>query len=354
MEYLRTLISGGAGFIGSNIAIRYKQDNPGSEVIVLDNLQRKGSELNVLRLEEHGITFLKGDVRNPADIASAGEINLLIECSAECSVLAGYNSAVRYLIDTNLLGAINCLEAAKKYNAHFIFLSTSRVYPVEKLNALNLIERESRFDLAGGQSLSGVSEKGISENFPLTGYRSFYGATKLSAELITEEYIRGYGLKGVVNRCGVIAGPGQMGKVDQGFVALWVARHIYGGKLSYIGFGGKQVRDILHVDDLYELLKLQIDNIDIYNGQIYNVGGGINNSISLLEATALCAEVTGKKLNIDLISGTREADVPYYVTDYSKINRLSGWQPKRGPRQIIEDTAVWINADKEGLRKIFA
>lgn len=353
MQYKKILITGGAGFVGSNLAVRYKQDYSGTEVIALDNLKRRGSELNITRLKEKGIKFIHGDIRNYEDIDSVGEAGLVIECSAECSVLASYHNSPKYVIDTNLLGMANCLEYARKYKSDFIFLSTSRVYPVKKLNSLHLIEKESRFELSLEQNLIGVSEKGISEEFPLDGVRSFYGTSKLAAELILQEYIEGYGLKGIINRCGVIAGPWQMGKVDQGVVTLWTARHIYGGKLSYIGFGGKQVRDVLHVDDLYELIKLQLQKIDIHNGQIYNVGGGINNSLSLLEMTALCEKTVKNKINIDFVPETREADIPYYVTDFSKINKLTGWLPKIDVRKIVEDITEWILENKKTLQRIF-
>jgi len=353
MKYKRILITGGAGFVGSNIAVEYKKRHSSSEVIALDNLKRRGSELNISRLKESGVVFFHGDVRNLEDIEAAGKVDLIIECSAECSVLAGYDNSARYLIDTNFLGAVNCLEAAKKNKADFIFLSTSRVYPLEKLNSLNLIERETRLELARDQSLSGVSKKGISEKFSLQGRRSFYGSTKLAAELILQEYIEGYGLRGIINRCGVIAGPRQMGKVDQGVIALWVARHIYQKELSYIGFGGKQVRDVLHIEDLYSLLELQLSNIDLHNGQIYNVGGGIKNSLSLFELTALCQDITKQKIDISSVSQVREADIPYYVTDSSKLNGICGWEPKRDTKTVVEGIARWITDNKEDLREIF-
>jgi len=322
-------------------------------VIALDNLTRNGSELNLPRLKQTNIVFIKGDVRNYDDIDSCGKVDLIIECSAECSVLAGYNSSLKYLIDTNLYGAINCLEVAKKNNSGFIFLSTSRTYPIEKLNSLHLMEKETRFELDLKQDFRGISRKGISEDFSLEGVRSFYGATKLSAELIIQEYISAYGLKGIINRCGVIAGAHQMGKVDQGVVALWVARHIYKQKLSYIGFGGKQVRDVLNINDLCDLVELQLEDIDKYSGETYNVGGGIENSLSLIELTKLCQEVTGEEIDISLVEEIRKADVPYYVTDYSKLNKASGWKPKRNVKKTISDISHWIKENKDVLEEVF-
>lgn len=351
MQYKKVLITGGCGFVGSNIAIKYKENHPGVEVVSFDNLKRRGSELNIERLKKNGVSFVHGDVRNFGDLESIDKTDLIIECSAECSVLAGYGSSARYLLDTNLYGAINCLELAHSRRADVIFLSTSRVYPIEKLNSLKVIEKDTRYELAPKQTLPGVSEKGISEDFPLSGARSFYGATKLSAELLLEEYIQGYGIRGVINRCGVLTGPWQMGKVEQGFVSLWIARHIYGGGLSYIGFGGegKQVRDILHVDDLYDALEMEIRDMDAHTGEIYNIGGGNKNSISLKELSSLCEEITKNRISIKKVAQTRDADIIYYVTDYTRFNKTAGWTPKRDLNKIIEDIAGWVYENKELL-----
>ena len=138
-----------------------------------------------------------------------------------------------------------------------VFLSTSRIYPIAPLRELPLVPAKSRFVIPASNTGPGWSARGITENFPLIGSRSLYGATKLCSELIIAEYVALYGLRAVINRCGVLTGPWQMGKVDQGFVVLWAARHLFGGALSYNGFGGAglQVRDVLHVEDLYRLIR---------------------------------------------------------------------------------------------------
>ena len=174
----RILITGGAGFVGSNIAVTLKQHLSGIEVVVLDNLYRKGSSLNLPRLEKCGVKFIKGDVRNPQDLSTAGKIDFLIECSAEPSVLAGKDGDTDYLVQTNLYGAINCAEYCRKNNAGMIFLSTSRVYPVDPLLNCKLEEKPSRFEIADKQIVSGLSSKGVSEEFPMAGARSIYGTTK--------------------------------------------------------------------------------------------------------------------------------------------------------------------------------
>lgn len=348
------LITGGAGFVGSNVALGLKRNYASRRVVVLDNLKRRGSELNLTRLKAGGVEFVHGDIRQPSDIEEVGGIDLLIECSAEPSVLAGYDSSPRYVIDTNLGGTVNCLELARKHGAGVIFLSSSRVYPIEMLNRLELVENETRLELSPEQGVAGVSVRGISEQCPLAGARSMYGASKLCSELIFQEYMAMYDMPGVINRCGVLTGPWQMGKVDQGVVVLWAARHLYGGALSYIGYGGKgkQVRDILHVNDLLNLLIYQIDNLDSVSGGLFNVGGGRDISMSLRELTVLCEKHTGNSISIESVAETRNADIPLYITDNTHVTEKTGWCPRISTEEIIEEIVGWLREHESVLRPI--
>lgn len=349
------LITGGAGFVGSHIAIRLKETKDDITVIAMDNLKRRGSELNLPRLRDHGVQFIHGDIRNREDLESIGQLDCVIECSAEPSVLAGYQGSAGYVLNTNLFGTINCLELARKYGSDFIFLSTSRIYPIEAINSIKCRETDRRYEISKQQELPGVSKEGISESFPLHGTRSLYGTTKLCSEFIIQEYIDIYGIRGVINRCGLLTGPWQMGKIDQGVIALWVAKHIFGGELNYIGFGGegKQVRDILHVEDLFLLLIIQVEKLSEINGKVFNVGGGINNSLSLQELTALCREYTRSSIKIGRVEHNRQGDIKIYVTDHSLISQTLGWQPAIGCEQIIEEISNWIRRNMELLRPIF-
>jgi CDP-paratose 2-epimerase len=189
MKYKNILITGGAGFVGSNTAIKLKEKYPKTNVIVMDNLKRRGSELNITRLKDKGIVFVHGDIRNIEDFEGFGAIDLIIECSAEPSVLAGIDTSPTYLINTNLTGTVNCLEVARKNKSAFIFISTSRVYPIEPINSLDYTEEKTRFTITNKQKTRGVSSAGITEDFPLSGARSLYGTTKLASELMLEEYI---------------------------------------------------------------------------------------------------------------------------------------------------------------------
>lgn len=350
----KILITGGAGFVGSSLALLFNQAYPEIQVIVLDNLRRRGSEMSLPRLKAAGIEFIHGDIRCMSDIEDVGAFDLLVDCSAEPSVQAGYKGQARYVIDTNLGGTINCLEAARQFDAKVIFLSTSRVYPIKSLRALPLEKEGRRLVIPSGVSGVGWSAKGITEEFSLRGYRSLYGTTKLSSEMLFEEYQAAFGLKVICNRCGVLTGPWQMGKTDQGIVSLWAAKHFFGGKLSYLGFGGEglQVRDILHVKDLFELLQIQLARIDEFSGKVFNVGGGHEMSVSLAELTLMCAQRSGRKILISSDPATNAADIPYYVTDNSLISSLTDWKPRILPEMILDEVFDWLRSH-EGILKAF-
>ena len=295
-----TLITGGAGFVGTNLCVELARRHPEAEIVAFDNLYRAGSKLNLARLDEAGVRFVEGDVRDRAALAALDPIEVLIECSAEPSALAGMDGDTSYPFETNLVGAYNCLELARRDSAQFVFLSTSRVYPYTTLGELSLRRAETRFELEPSQPVAGITPAGVSEDFPLDGARTLYGATKLAAELLVTEYAANFGLRTVVNRCGVIAGPWQMGKVDQGVFTFWLLHHMLERPLSYIGYGGEglQVRDLLHVDDLVELIDLQLAEPERWSGFVGNVGGGREVSLSLLETTEICRELTGNEVEI--------------------------------------------------------
>jgi CDP-paratose 2-epimerase len=337
------LITGGAGFIGSNLAIFLKQRLKNVKIVCLDNLIRRGSELNQKRLKDHGIFFVKGDIRDQRKLLRLPKISTLIECSAEPSVLASY-SEPKYTIDTNLIGTIHCLELAKRDKANVIFLSTSRVYPVKAINDIPFREMASRFEWTKRNG-AGFSYKGINETFPLNGIKSLYGASKLSSEQIFCEYLDMYGLKGVINRFGVIAGPWQMGKVDQGVVEFWVAQHKLQKDLNYIGFGGtgKQVRDALHIEDACELIYRQYNQLSRVNGMIFNAGGGRHNAFSLKELTRLTQEVTGHRVAMKSVKQNRRADVRIYISDNRLVQEKTGWKPVKSVEDIIVDINAWLN-----------
>lgn len=318
-------------------------------MVAADNLKRRGSEWNLPRLAARGVEFAHADIRCTDDLAALGTgFDLIVDCSAEPAVLAAYASGPSQVIDTNLVGTVNLLDVARRDGAAFVFVSTSRVYPVAAIEAIAYEEQETRFALASDQRLPGVSGAGIAENFSLDGARSLYGTTKLACELILAEYADMYGLPYVIDRCGVITGPWQMGKVDQGVFALWMGRHYFRRPLSYIGYGGtgKQVRDFVAVDELADLVLAQVERIDALPHRLYNVGGGAASSLSLLELTALCEEVTGNRVEMTRIPENRPSDVRLYVTDNARVTADFGWSPRKTPRQTLGAIFDWIHENE--------
>jgi CDP-paratose 2-epimerase len=351
--YRRILVTGGAGFAGSRLCLAIRNHFSSSEIVALDNLHRRGSERNLPSLSDAGVRFVHGDVRVRADMAAADLApDLLIECSAEPSAQAGYAGSPEFLMDTNLGGALNCLELARRTKCDFLFLSTSRIYPYRRLNDLEFVEQETRYALAS--TGPGVSASGITEEFPVEGARSLYGTTKLAAELLVEEYADAYGFQFIIDRFGVLTGPGQMAKSDQGVIALWVAAHRYQRPLRYIGFGGtgKQVRDFLHVDDFCALAIDQIEHFSEYAGRRYNAGGGRANSLSLREATVLCEEITGHRIVMGSEPTNRPADVRIYITDNTRVSGVRGWHPTRDAQRTFSDIDRWLVDGGDALERL--
>ncbi|MEM6599795.1 MAG: NAD-dependent epimerase/dehydratase family protein [Verrucomicrobiota bacterium] len=359
------LVTGGAGFVGSHLSLAVKGRFPSARVVAMDNLYRKGSELNVERLRNAGCEFVQGDIREREQFPD-GPFAVVLECSAEPSVLAGINESPDYLMQTNLMGTYECLEKSREWGASIIFLSTSRVYPIAEMEAHPWQEEETRFSwkdriLKCGIQDTGknrnpvISSRGVREELThQSGARSLYGFTKYASELLIEEYRANFGLQAVINRCSVIAGPWQMGKVDQGVVGLWVLRHYFKQPLSYIGYGGKgkQVRDVLHVSDLSKLICRQIADWDQWEGWCGNVGGGLSVSVSLLELTSLCEEVTGNRIEIHSVPETRQADLRVFLADCSRIEQQYGWRPEHAVRHIVQDVFEWIRENEDSLKKL--
>jgi CDP-paratose 2-epimerase len=347
------LVTGGAGFVGAHLARAFHAEL-GKDVVAFDNLRRRGSELNVPLLRGHGVEFVHGDVRSSADLeAIRGDFDLVIDASAEPSVLAGLSESPRYVLETNLGGTMNCLEFARKRGCRFLLLSTSRVYSIPALKGIRLQETSTRFEIAEEQSVPGVTAGGISEDFPCNGPRSLYGGSKLASEILVQEYAAAYGIPAVIDRCGVVAGPGQFGKVDQGVFSLWVMNHYLRRPLRYTGFGGqgKQVRDVLHPSDLFDLLTKQISALPQHSGEVFNVGGGPEVSTSLLELTEICRDLIGP-VPIGSDPDTAWVDVPYYVSDTRRVRLAFGWSPARSVRAIVRDTIEWIRTNEDTLRAL--
>ena len=335
---MKILITGGCGFVGSNIAIYLKKNLKKIQVYSLDNLARKGSSLNKNRLKKYNIKNFNVNIENFKKINFLPRFDLIIDCCAEPAIEASKYDADR-VFNTNLLGTFNILKKCLKDKANIIFLSSSRVYSIQKLRD---IVRKTKIT----KPLK-IKYK-IDENFKTFSASSLYGFTKLASEKLIKEMFFKTNLKFIINRFGVIAGPWQFGKQDQGFVPLWVAKHLFKKKLSYIGFGGKghQVRDILHINDVSEIILIQIKKIKKINNKIFNIGGGINNSISLKDLTMKCEKLTGNKIKLKSVSKTSIFDIPYYVSDNSKVKKSYNWKPSRNIDKILRDIYHWLSKNK--------
>jgi CDP-paratose 2-epimerase len=340
------LVSGGAGFVGAHLSIHLAQR--GYPVVALDNLCRTGSEGNVARLADAGVRFVMGDVRDPNVYDVIGKVSCIVDACALPSVLEGMQSSVRPVIETNLNGTLLQLEHAVRWEAKLMLLSTSRVLPVDGLASIPLQMTEQRVELQAGDLPDGCSLRGISEAFPVhPGHRTFYGTSKLAAEMLVAEFVAFKGLRALINRCGVLAGPGQFGRIDQGVMMYWLQAHRDGIPLEYLGFdgSGRQVRDFLHVADLAKLIANQIQAPDsAWNGNLFHVGGGLQNSLSLRELTAICQRITGRKTAVKAAEfAPRPGDIPWLVMDSSQAQSTFQWAPQADAEQIAIDAFNSLN-----------
>lgn len=340
---MRIIITGATGFVGISIVQYLREYFDNVELIGVDNLSRRGSEYNLERLKKFDCRFCHGDIRTKEDIDDLPKANWIIDCAAIPTVTAGVSSGTVALINNNFTGTVHLLEKCRKDNAGFIILSTSRVYNIDQLNQLPLLENENRFSVDLNASFPvGFSPNGIAENFSTSAPVSLYGATKIASEVLALEYHYAFGFPVWINRCGVIAGPGQFGKIDQGIISFWIYQYLLDKPLSFIGFGGKgkQVRDFIHPYDIFRLMALQIQNPTAIVPRTINVGGGNTVSLSLAELDFFCRDHLGISKTINSISETRGFDIPFYITDYSKATEYWNWKPtiskEETLRQIIE------------------
>ena len=340
---MKILITGGCGFVGSNLCISLIKEK--YKITSLDNLSRKGSKYNLNLLKKKKIKNLKIDIQNYKRISKLPRFDLIIDCCAEAAVEVSKNQIDR-VINTNLIGTINILKKAKKDKSKIIFLSSSRINPINEINKI-LYKKNLNKKI--------FSNKTFNENSSIIGPKTIYGVTKLASEMFIEEFSYAFKIKYIINRCAVISGPLQFGKQDQGFVSLWVWKHLMKKKLNYIGYNGfgNQVRDVLHIYDLCELINLQIKKIKYINNSLFTVGGSKKNSISLNELTKICEKISGNKLNISKIKKTSIYDIPYFVTDNSKATKTYNWKPKRNIFKTVLDTYNWLKEDKSKLNKFF-
>jgi CDP-paratose 2-epimerase len=342
---MRVLITGACGFVGSRLAHELKNRWTTVELLGIDNLSRRGSETNIPLLRRLGCKFVHGDVRNPEDLAELPGCDWIVDCAANPSVLAGVTGGASQLVSHNLGGTLNLLEKCRRDSAGLLILSSSRVYSIDQLNAIPLAETSGRFSIDASRiPPHGCSHHGISESFSTASPVSLYGASKLASEIMALEYGAAFDFPVWVNRCGVIAGPGQFGRIDQGIFSFWIYQWLLGRPLSYIGYGGRgaQVRDLISPSDLAALVEKQLGSPISSAPRVMNVGGGHARSMSLRELSAFCREHLGENAHpIASEPLERRYDIPYYVTDARLAESTWDWRPQEPIGRTLEAIARW-------------
>src|SRR5688572_5225136 len=332
------LITGGAGFVGSNLAHRLLSE--GRRVRLLDNLSRSGVERNLQWLiETHGdlVDIEVPDVRNLSIVKQAvRDASQVFHFAAQVAVTSSLVDPIEDF-EINARGTLNLLEAVRTVDnpPPLVFTSTNKVYG--NLGDLQFTNGGTRYEPVDGL----IRERGIGENRPLD-FHSPYGCSKGAADQYVIDYARTYHIPALVFRMSCIYGPHQYGNEDQGWVAHFVIRALNGEPITIYG-DGKQVRDILFIDDLVDAFLLAQQHMKKLSGNAFNIGGGPQNTISLLELLDLLGEVHGGELSVHF-EDWRAADQRYYVADTKKFGGLTGWKPKVAVREGVQRLYEWLAA----------
>ncbi len=329
------LISGGCGFVGSNLAYSLLQDS--HEVVAMDNLHRKGAEKNLTwlkSLNNQKFTFVDKDVTKPQDcidVINGNAFDGIFHFAGQVAVTTSVDDP-REDFNINAYGTFNMLEAVRLSGRKtpFFFTSTNKVYG--EMTHINVVERENKWDY---ESLP----YGAGEDQPLD-FHSPYGCSKGMADQYVRDYNRIFGIPTVVFRMSCQFGPRQFGNEDQGWVAHFVIAACKGDSINIYG-DGKQVRDILYIEDLIQVFLTAFDNIDRVRGSIFNIGGGRTNAISLLELVSMLENLTKRKIKLSYFDW-RPGDQKVYISDIRKAKTVLGWEPKNSKLQGITKLYNWV------------
>lgn len=338
------LITGGAGFIGMNAALYFAKQ--GWSITVFDNLSRRGTEFNVELLKQQipGIKIERGDVRT--DTLRLGVLaeasDAVLHLAAQVAVTTSVTDP-RTDFDCNALGTFNVLEAVRqsKRRPMLLYASTNKVYG--GLESCPVTERETRYAFTGGR-------EAVGEDQPLD-FHSPYGCSKGAADQYVRDYARIYGLQTVVFRQSCIYGPNQFGVEDQGWVAWFLIAGLMKRPVTIYG-NGKQVRDLLHVNDLLRAYELALAHPEKVSGQVYNLGGGASNTLSLLEFLDMMKNELALPLNPGS-ADIRAGDQPIFISDNAKMLAATGWKPEVDVRSGITELAQWLRDHQEVIRRFY-
>ena len=343
---MKILIVGGCGFVGANLAMKFHGE--GYDVRCVDSMVRAGTVLNLARLKTAGIKCSDTCVKSFHNSAgfTLWTPDIILNCAAQSRSMLGISHPEADFYG-NVESTFYCLELAKKYSAALIHWSTNKVYSAEQVNRKNQTEQTTRYGVEEPFAVEPLQE----------GKHTVYGATKVASEALIDEWARLYDIPCIRNRFSCIAGPHQYGCADQGWVALWVLHHYLNNPLTYFGFQGKQVRDILHIDDLYELVRKQAHAL--YTAQhpvneIYNVGGGVTHAKSLVECTEMCQQITANKVTVGYNPEARWADQRVFVSDNTLVSAAYDWTPTKCPMETLTDIHGWIVDNEQTVRDFYA
>lgn len=357
---MKYLITGGCGFIGTNFAKQLLKR--GDEVLIIDNLSRKGTDFNLQFLQNLAdnkqLSFFKADLLEANDLLSQllPKVDLVYHLAGQVAVTSSVLNP-KADFDNNLLATFKLLEAIRQsqHQPGLIYASTNKVYG--KLTSVDLLEENQRYNFAK-KDLTGINEK---QNLD---FHSPYGCSKGGADQYVRDYARIYGLKTMVMRQSCIYGEHQLGVEDQGWVAWFVIATLLNKSITVYG-NGKQVRDLLWVDDLFEAWDLASQKVEQLAGEVFNIGGGINNTLSLLELIDfLQTEIKTMRQaskapfkqtnNLDIkisFAPERPGDQKIFISDNSKAEKKLGWAPTTSVAKGLQKLFNWSRNNLEGIRR---
>jgi CDP-paratose 2-epimerase len=327
----KIIVSGGCGFIGTNVCI--EAINREYTVYAFDNLHRPLVEENLKFLQEtykDKFVFIHGDVRNLSDFQRLPQDSEgIIHLAGQCGIPEAQRSP-RYDFEVNALGTINVLEFARFHGKLPVAFAASNKCYTNLTNTLPMHEEKTRYVWDHMKALDEFTELDAFGQYA----RSLYGTSKVAGDLYCQEYYQAFGVPTVINRMSCIYGYYQKGVEDQAWVDWFIRQIMFGdGKINIFGTG-KQVRDMLFGWDVADLYLDEIENIDKVKGKPYNIGGGVENTMSLLEAIAEIEEQTGKKATLSF-TDKRHGDQDIWISDISKIKNDLGWSPRVSPKEGI-------------------
>ena len=335
----KIIVLGGAGFIGTNLCLSALEK--GIQVVIFDNLSRKGTDINLRLIQARDaarVNFVRGDIRNAEEVhalfADHGDADMIFHMAGQVAVTTSIKDP-RDDFEINLLGTLNILEGMRLNNiqAPLLYASTNKVYG--KMSHVEVVEQETCYTYRDYPN-------GVTEDFPLD-FHSPYGCSKGGADQYVIDYARIYGLRTVVFRQSCIYGYYQFGIEDQGWVAWFTIASLYNLPITIYG-NGKQVRDILFIDDLIRAYWMALENIETTNGRAYNIGGA-QFRLSLIELLTYLEDLLGRKIPVSY-DEVRKGDQKVFVADITKAGREFGWSPQVDTQTGVKILAGWVTENR--------